>query len=181
MRTHLILTEGFTTYGGLAGRDLEALAIGLEEILDEDYLRYRIASTAYVGKHLAERGVPLLKPFGGHAIYLDGRRFCAHLPDEQLPGWSLSVAMYEQRRGARLRDRQRDVRHAGPDRPGRGAGPSSTWCAWPSRAGSTPRATWTTSSRAHRALRPARSDPRPALRRTGPTVLPHFTATFARL
>lgn len=96
LRTNLILTEGFTTYGGLAGRDLEALAIGLEEILDEDYLRYRIASTAYVGRHLDENGVPVLKPFGGHAIYLDARRFCPHLPDELLPGWALSVAMYEE-------------------------------------------------------------------------------------
>lgn len=95
IRTLLILTEGFVTYGGLAGRDLEALAIGLEEVLEEDYLRYRIASTAYVGQHLDELGVPLLKPFGGHAIYLDGRRFCQHLPDEQLPGWALSVALYE--------------------------------------------------------------------------------------
>jgi tyrosine phenol-lyase len=96
VRTRLILTEGFPTYGGLAGRDLEALAIGLGEIVDEDYLRYRITSTAYVGKHLDEAGVPLLKPFGGHAIYLDGRRFCSHLTDEQLPGWSLSAALYEE-------------------------------------------------------------------------------------
>jgi len=95
IRTLLILTEGFPTYGGLAGRDLEALAIGIEEILDEDYLRYRIASTAYVGKHLAACGVPLLKPFGGHAIYLNGRKFCDHLTDEELPGWALSVALYE--------------------------------------------------------------------------------------
>ncbi len=95
IRTHLILTEGFPTYGGLAGRDLSALAVGIKEILDEDYLRYRIASTAYVGSHLAAAGVPLLRPFGGHAIYLDGRRFCRHLPDEQLPGWALSVALYE--------------------------------------------------------------------------------------
>lgn len=95
IRTLLILTEGFVTYGGLAGRDLEALAIGLEEVLEEDYLRYRIASTAYVGQHLEALGVPLLKPFGGHAIYLDGRRFCEHLPNEQLPGWALSVALYQ--------------------------------------------------------------------------------------
>jgi len=95
IRGLLILTEGFPTYGGLAGRDLEALSIGIEEILDEDYLRYRIASTAYVGKHLDACGVPLLKPFGGHAIYLDGRRFCEHIPDEQFPSWSLSVALYE--------------------------------------------------------------------------------------
>ena len=96
VRTNLILTEGFTTYGGLAGRDLEALAIGLEEVLHEDYLRYRIASTGYVGQHLDQAGVPVLKPFGGHAIYLDARRFCPHLPDEQLPGWALSVALYEE-------------------------------------------------------------------------------------
>ena len=95
VRTLLILTEGFVTYGGLAGRDLEALAIGIDEILDEDYLKYRIASTAYVGAHLHACGVPLLRPFGGHAIYLNGRRFCEHLTDEQLPGWSLSAALYE--------------------------------------------------------------------------------------
>ncbi|MCB9474498.1 MAG: tryptophanase [Candidatus Delongbacteria bacterium] len=94
VRNLLILTEGFPTYGGLAGRDLDALAIGLEEILDPDYLEYRIKSTAYVGWHLDAAGVPLLKPFGGHAIYLDGRRFCDHLRNEQLPGWALSVALY---------------------------------------------------------------------------------------
>jgi len=95
VRTALILTEGFITYGGLAGRDLEALAIGIDEILDEEYLKYRIASTAYVGNHLAAAGVPLLKPIGGHAVYLNGRKFCDHIPDEQLPGWALSVALYE--------------------------------------------------------------------------------------
>ncbi len=95
IRTLLILTEGFITYGGLAGRDLEALAVGIEEILDEDYLKYRIASTAYVGRHLSDAGVPVLKPYGGHAIYLNGRAFCDHLPDERLPGWALSVALYE--------------------------------------------------------------------------------------
>jgi tyrosine phenol-lyase len=95
IRTRLILTEGFTTYGGLAGRDLEALAIGIEEILDEEYLRYRISSTAYVGQKLVDAGIPVLRPFGGHAIYLDGRGFCSHLTNEQLPGWSLSIALYE--------------------------------------------------------------------------------------
>jgi tryptophanase len=94
VRNLLILTEGFPTYGGLAGRDLEALAVGLEEVLDEDYLRYRIASTAYLGEHLHAAGVPVVRPFGGHAVYLDGRAFCSHLTDEQLPGWSLSVALY---------------------------------------------------------------------------------------
>jgi tyrosine phenol-lyase len=96
VRNLLLLTEGFPTYGGLAGRDLEALAVGLEEILEEDYLQYRIASTAYLGSHLAASGVPVLQPFGGHAIYLDARSFCPHLPNEELPGWSLSVALYEE-------------------------------------------------------------------------------------
>jgi tryptophanase len=95
IRANLVVTEGFPTYGGLAGRDLEALAIGLEEVLEEDYLHYRITSTAYLGHHLDAAGVPVLKPFGGHAIYLDARRFCDHLSNEQLPGWSLSVALYE--------------------------------------------------------------------------------------
>ncbi|MDX1630922.1 MAG: tryptophanase [Thermoanaerobaculia bacterium] len=96
IRSLLILTEGFPTYGGLAGRDLEALAIGLEEVLHEDYLHYRITSTAYVGQHLADEGVPVLEPFGGHAVYLDGKAFCRHLENEDLPGWSLSVALYEE-------------------------------------------------------------------------------------
>ncbi len=95
IRNLLILTEGFPTYGGLAGRDLEALAVGLREILDPDYLQYRIASTEYVGDKLAAAGVPLLQPFGGHAVYLDGRRFCDHLPQDAYPAWSLSAALYE--------------------------------------------------------------------------------------
>jgi tryptophanase len=94
VRNLLILTEGFPTYGGLAGRDLAALAVGLEEVLDEEYLRYRLASTAYLGEHLAAAGVPVARPFGGHAVYLDGRAFCSHLADEELPGWALSIALY---------------------------------------------------------------------------------------
>jgi tryptophanase len=93
-RNDLVLTEGFPTYGGLAGRDLEALAVGLEEVLDETYLDYRIASTGYVWQHLADAGVPLLRPAGGHAVYLDARRFLPHVPPSQLPGQSLSIALY---------------------------------------------------------------------------------------
>ena len=94
VRQLLIATEGFPTYGGLAGRDLEALAVGLDEVLEEDYLRYRIASVAYLGEHLHAAGVPVLRPFGGHAVYLDAARFCDHLAPEELPGWALSLALY---------------------------------------------------------------------------------------
>ena len=90
----LILTEGYPTYGGLAGRDLEAVAVGLQESLDEDYLRYRIASTAYLGNHIAEHGVPIVQPPGGHAIYLDAKAFLPHIPVHQFPGVALAVELY---------------------------------------------------------------------------------------
>jgi tryptophanase len=90
----LILTEGFPTYGGLAGRDLEAIAQGLDEVLAEDYLRYRIVSTAYVVDHLHRAGVPVLRPAGGHAVYLDAGRFLPQIPPLQYPGQSLAVELY---------------------------------------------------------------------------------------
>ncbi len=90
----LILTEGYPTYGGLAGRDLEAIAVGVHEALEEDYLRYRIASTGYLGNHIAERGVPIVQPPGGHAIYLDARAFLPHVPPEQFPGVALAAELY---------------------------------------------------------------------------------------
>ena len=90
----LILTEGFPTYGGLAGRDLEAIAVGLNEALEEEYLKYRIASTAFLGNHIASKGVPIVQPPGGHAIYLDARAFLPHVPLPQLPGVALANELY---------------------------------------------------------------------------------------
>src|SRR6266550_2959780 len=90
----LILTEGYPTHGGLAGRDLEAIAVGLQEALEEDYLRYRIASTAYLGNHVASQGVPIVQPPGGHAIYLDARAFQPHIPPDQFPGVALAAELY---------------------------------------------------------------------------------------
>lgn len=95
-RDLLILTEGFTTYGGLAGRDLDAIATGLYEALDEDYLRYRIRSVAWLGEHLIAAGVPIMEPPGGHAVYLDARRFLSHLTPAELPGQSLVVELYRE-------------------------------------------------------------------------------------
>ena len=90
----LILTEGFITYGGLSGRDLEAMAQGFIEVLDEDYLQYRIRSIAYLGEHLLEAGVPIIEPPGGHAIYIDAAAVSPHIPREQFPGQALLVALY---------------------------------------------------------------------------------------
>jgi len=93
-RNLLILTEGFPTYGGLAGRDLEAIAQGLREVVSEDYLRYRITSTAYLGDALGRAGVPTVRPIGGHAVYLDARALLPHVPPLQYPGQALAVALY---------------------------------------------------------------------------------------
>jgi tryptophanase len=94
-RNVLILTEGFPTYGGLAGRDLEALAQGLTEVVDHDYLRYRIASTGYLGEALRKVGMPVLSPTGGHAVYLDARALLPHIDPLHYPGQALAVALYE--------------------------------------------------------------------------------------
>jgi tryptophanase len=91
-----ILTEGFPTYGGLAGRDLEAIAQGLREVVDEDYLRYRIRSTAYLGEALVASGVPCVQPIGGHAVYLDAGALLPHVPPLEYPGQALAVALYRE-------------------------------------------------------------------------------------
>jgi tryptophanase len=90
----LILTEGFVTYGGLAGRDLEAMAQGFTEVLDEDYLHYRLRSVEYLGEHLLQAGIQIVEPPGGHAIYIDAAAFCPHLPLDQFPGQALVCALY---------------------------------------------------------------------------------------
>jgi tryptophanase len=93
-RNLLVLTEGFPTYGGLAGRDLEAIAVGLEEVLHEDYLAYRLRTAEYLGEKLLAAGVQIVEPTGGHAVYLEARSFLPHLGLEDYPAWALSLALY---------------------------------------------------------------------------------------
>lgn len=111
----LILTEGYVTYGGLAGRDLEAMAQGFQEVLDEDYLRYRVRSAEYVGERLLAAGIQIVEPPGGHAIYIDASAFCPHIPPEQFPGQALVTALY---RDAGIRAVEiGSVMFGGPGRP----------------------------------------------------------------
>jgi len=93
-RNKLILTEGFPTYGGLAGYDLEAIAVGLREALDEDYLQYRTRSVAYLGEFLTKAGIPIVQPPGGHAIYIDAQAMLPHIPQHEYPAWALSLVLY---------------------------------------------------------------------------------------
>lgn len=95
-RDLLILTEGFPTYGGLAGRDLDAVAVGLYEALEPDYQKYRIASTAYLGDHISAAGVPIVQPPGGHAVYIDAAAMCPQIPPLEFPGISLTVELYRE-------------------------------------------------------------------------------------
>jgi tryptophanase len=92
----LILTEGFPTYGGLAGRDLDAIAVGMREVVEEDYLQYRLASTRYLGEGLLEAGIPIVRPPGGHAVYIDGGSFLPHIPPTEFPGHAVACAFYEE-------------------------------------------------------------------------------------
>lgn len=96
LRNQLILTEGFPTYGGLAARDLEALAVGIEEVLDEQYLQYRIAVTRYMAERLNNMGIPTVQPPGGHAVFIDAKAFLSHIPSQNFPGQALVCEMYRQ-------------------------------------------------------------------------------------
>jgi tryptophanase len=94
LKNILIISEGFPTYGGLAGRDLEAIAQGLSEVLEPDYLEHRIAQAAYLGGLLERAGVPCFQPIGGHAVYVLADRMLPHIPRENFPAWALTVALY---------------------------------------------------------------------------------------
>jgi tryptophanase len=111
----LILTEGYVTYGGLAGRDLEAMAQGFQEIVDEDYLAYRVRSTEYLGERLSAAGMQIIEPAGGHAVYLDARHFCPHLPPEQFPGQAVVCSLF--RTGGVRACEIGSVMFGGPGRP----------------------------------------------------------------
>ena len=142
----LILTEGFPTYGGLAGRDLEAIAVGLHEVVEEDYLDYRIASIRYLGEGIVRQGLPIVQPPGGHAIYIDAGAFLPTCRRRRFPGQALACAFYEQG-GIRGVEVGTLMFGGGAPRPETGAPRASSCCAWRSRVASTRRATWTTSSR----------------------------------
>ncbi len=96
LKNKLILIEGFPTYGGLSGRDLEAIAQGLNEVLEEDYLDFRISQVSYLGNNLVKNGVPIVEPPGGHAVYIDAKSFLSHIPPHHFPGQSLAIALYRE-------------------------------------------------------------------------------------
>jgi tryptophanase len=140
-KNELIMSEGFPTYGGLAGYDLEAIAVGLHEALDEDYLRYRIRSVAYLGDILTRAGVPIVQPPGGHAIYIDALAMLPHIPQREYPAWALSLALYLEG-GVRSVEIGSVMFGHQPDGSEKPAAMELVRLAF--RAGSTPKATWIT-------------------------------------
>ena len=111
-RNLVVVYEGLHTYGGMAGRDMEAMAIGIEESVEQDYMRARIAQVEYLGNRLIEAGVPIVRPIGGHAVYLDARAFYAHLRQEELPAQSLAAQLYLE---SGTRSMERGIVSAGRD------------------------------------------------------------------
>ncbi len=108
----VVVYEGMPSYGGLAGRDMEAMAIGLRESLQYEYIRHRILQVRYLGEKLKEAGVPILEPVGGHAVFLDARRFCPHIPQEEFPAQALAAAIYVE---CGVRTMERGIISAGRD------------------------------------------------------------------
>ena len=181
IRNELILREGFPTYGGLAGRDLDAMAVGLREGMEESYLAYRLGQTAYLAGKLLEAGVPIVEPPGGHAVYVDAGRLLPHIPPAAFPGQALAVELYRQGaiRGVELG--LGGLRLSPTRIPAKWSTPRWNWCVWPSPGGSTPRPTSTMSPKPWRP-----SNPRPPTIRGyrityAPRLLRHFTARFEPL
>jgi tryptophanase len=174
-RNLLILTEGFPTYGGLAGRDLDAIAQGLEEVVQHDYLRYRIRSTAYLGDGLQRAGIPSCGRSAGTPSTSTRARCCRTCRRSQYPGQALAVALYEAGgiRSCEIGTVMFGRRPDGSERP-----PRSTWCASRSRAAPTPRATSTTSSRSAPTSPSRAGDLRGYRIVDAPPALRHFTARF---
>ena len=140
-RNMLILTEGFPTYGGLAGRDLEAIAQGLDEVVEEDYLRYRIRRPPISAKRWSPSGVPVVLPIGGHAVYIDAGALLPHIPPLAYPGQSLAIALY---REGGIRGCEIGTVMFGQHRTGPKCRRRWSWCASPSRGGPIPSRTSTT-------------------------------------
>ena len=178
-RNLLILTEGFPTYGGLAGYDLEAIARGLEEVVEEPYLRYRIRSTAYLGEKIAAAGVPIIQPPGGHAIYIDARAMLPHIPPLQYPGHRAAQRALRRGRRARRGDRHGDVRAAAGRHRSRPAAMDLVRLAIPRRVYTQSHIDYVAEAVIYVAK--MREQLRGYRIASAPTVLRHFTAAFEPL
>ncbi len=169
VRRRMVVTEGFPTYGGLAGRDMEAIAVGLKEVLDEQYLIHRIGQTRFLAGLLRDLGVPIIEPPGGHGVFVDARAFLPHIPVEQFPGQALAIALYSEGgvRGCEI----------GSVMFGLGSGhPELVRLAIPRRTYSNAQLGWVATTFA--ALRDRKSSIRGVRIVEEPPVLRHFTACF---